>query len=368
MSYIKKVEITGADITGGVGNYLKRVEIVEVLDSEGNPWEPVPGPDPWDELVVQKSSYYSAHNSYTCGSEIFGHPGTFIGGNPDNTTYRWRWQYQAAGSSNWINSSWTSYNNTSVIEVNFFIPDTAEGGKVRLHAQARDVTDPDNVDQVNSFAPTEDVEWKPLELVSSPGISGAVFAGEYLTGTKAVYAHGVPPVEVQSQIQISPDGTSSWTGVDAWGAAENGQHRIAKDEVGKYFRVAGRGIDQSENAISQADTLMSFSEVVGPAGQYTVGDVTGYVDGVEYDPQATTETVLQGQSQILHVTNTGNSPNINYSWTVRQGDIRLTPSGSSCTIVHQSEPPQGAQVQVDLIDNYTSDDNKSVRFAFLVTE
>ena len=36
MSYIKKIHIV-EDETGGIGNYTKRVEVVEVLDSQGNP-------------------------------------------------------------------------------------------------------------------------------------------------------------------------------------------------------------------------------------------------------------------------------------------------------------------------------------------
>ena len=47
MSYLKRLEIVGVAEDEKPGNYMKRVEVVEVLDSEGNSWEPVPGPDPW---------------------------------------------------------------------------------------------------------------------------------------------------------------------------------------------------------------------------------------------------------------------------------------------------------------------------------
>ena len=105
---------------------------------------------------------------------------------------------------------------------------------------------------------------------------------------------------------------------------------------------------------------------VGPIQQYTIGDVAGQIDGVEYDPDEDVEQVAQHSSSVLTVSVTGNSPNINYTWSVRQGDVRITPSGAMCTVVHQSEPVQGEQVQCDVIDNYASDDNKSIRFAFLV--
>ena len=48
--YLKRLNIAGVEEAGDTGiktQYLKRVEIVEVVDSDGNPWEPVPGPDPW---------------------------------------------------------------------------------------------------------------------------------------------------------------------------------------------------------------------------------------------------------------------------------------------------------------------------------
>ena len=157
-----------------------------------------------------------------------------------------------------------------------------------------------------------------MELVSSPGISGDVFAGEYLTGTKAVYAHGVPPVEVQSQIQVSPDGTSSWSGVDA------GVLQIMDNTASIMMRLGNTSVLLDVALINQrmplveADTLMSFSDVVGPAGQYSIGNVTGQVDGEAYDPSEEVINVIPGQSNVLTVSRSGDSPNINYTWTVRQ--------------------------------------------------
>ena len=105
----------------------------------------------------------------------------------------------------------------------------------------------------------------PLTLVSAPGLTGDAIVGATITGTKAVYSGGVPPVEVQSQFQVSDAASgSSWSGVDAWGTDSGGTHYISPDDVGKYFRVAGRAIDSSEDGVSKAETLMSFSELLGP--------------------------------------------------------------------------------------------------------
>ena len=46
-AYLKRLQIDSVEESvEHPSAYLKRVEIVEVVDQDGNPWEPVPGPDP----------------------------------------------------------------------------------------------------------------------------------------------------------------------------------------------------------------------------------------------------------------------------------------------------------------------------------
>ena len=45
-AYLKRLYIDSVEESGEPSAYLKRVDIVEVVDADGNPWEPVPGPDP----------------------------------------------------------------------------------------------------------------------------------------------------------------------------------------------------------------------------------------------------------------------------------------------------------------------------------
>ena len=44
-----------------------------------DPWEPVPGPDPWDDLVVAIPATWSENNVYAVGETISG----------TSATYRW---------------------------------------------------------------------------------------------------------------------------------------------------------------------------------------------------------------------------------------------------------------------------------------
>lgn len=158
MTYIKTIHIAGVDESGGIGNYIKRVEVVEVLDSEGNPWEPGPGPDPWDALVVADKAQWSDGNVYAVGETISGVSATYIGGT-DQVVYRSRTQHKPAGAGSWINSPWTNHANTPQV-IAFTIPAGEENGEVRFQTQARDDTQ-DPVLQVNSFASVRDIA--PLE-------------------------------------------------------------------------------------------------------------------------------------------------------------------------------------------------------------
>ena len=142
-------------------------------------------------------------------------------------------------------------------------------------------------------------------------MSGKPIVGETITGTKAVYTGGVPPVEVQSQFQKSPNGTSSWSGVDAWGSDDAGTHYIGPDDVGFYFRVAGRAVDSSEDSISKAETLMSFSEKLGP-----VTEAVSYEKLIVSAPVVTAEPIVGYTLSCSEPTITGGSGEVQvaYYW------------------------------------------------------
>ena len=162
-AYLKRLDIAEVDDSGEiVGAYIKKVHVVEVVDSDGNPWEPVPGPDPWDELVVVDKAIWSSDNVYAVGETITGVSATYIGGS-DQVVYRSRTQHRPAGSNSWINGPWTNHANTPQV-IAFTIPAGEENGEVRFQTQGRDASQ-DPVLQVNSFASIkqiDDLDWEPI--------------------------------------------------------------------------------------------------------------------------------------------------------------------------------------------------------------
>ena len=163
-AYLKRLDITNIEEGTSSGMYVKYVDIVEVVDQDGNPWEPVPGPDPWDELVVAQKATWSESNVYAVGEDISGTSATFVGGT-DQTIYRSRVQHKSATDSSWNNSPWTPHGNTPQV-IHFVIPEGEENGQVRFQTQARD-NGVDPAEQVNSFASVKnlaDIDWDPIAV------------------------------------------------------------------------------------------------------------------------------------------------------------------------------------------------------------
>ena len=158
-AYLKRLNIADVDDTGeNIGAYTKRVHIVEMVDADGQPWEPVPGPDPFDELVVAQGATWSDSNVYAVGETISGTSATFTGGT-GNETYRSRVQYKSATDSDWTNTAWTDHLNVPKV-ISGVIPPGYEKGEVRFKTQAIDLS-VEPLAPVNSIAPVQSIA--PLE-------------------------------------------------------------------------------------------------------------------------------------------------------------------------------------------------------------
>ena len=170
--YLKRLDITsveemGVDTTGS--QFLKVVNVVEVIDQDGQPWEPVPGPDPWDELVVAEKPLLHQSNIYEVGQTLYATTGTYTGGDPDLTTYRWRWQWRQDSDGAWANQSWTNYNNT-LQQASWA---SSAPGQVRFQCQGRD-TSQDPVFQVNSFTAVKEIPYSSFGDISVT-VNGIVY-------------------------------------------------------------------------------------------------------------------------------------------------------------------------------------------------
>ena len=154
-AYLKRLDITNIEEGTSSGMYVKYVDIVEVVDQDGNPWEPVPGPDPWDDLVKDVNSNITTSAPLPVGTTINGTTGTFTGGDPENTTYRYRWRTRVVGGS-WVNGVWSPVPNEPTA-VTYDVPATDYNYQLQLQTQARDENQ-DPVLQVLNNSGTKNTE------------------------------------------------------------------------------------------------------------------------------------------------------------------------------------------------------------------
>ena len=327
---IASVEEVGVETTGTA--YLKRVEIVEVVDQDGQPWEPVPGPDPWDELVLVDPSAWANLNNYVVGEEIYADVAAFTGGS-DQTILRYRWQTKVNEGDNWTSTGWTQYTGAREVFT------TATAGYVRLQSQARDDND-DPVTQVNSFTSTQHVL-----NVGTANVSGTAFAGETITCSAPTVSGGQQPY------------TTSYS----WSNGAEGQ------SITLQVADVGNTLTCSVNVHDSAGNHKTFTATgsVGPVGQYTIGTLVPAYDGETYDPNDP-PTITEDASFMIWVTQDGTSPNIVYEWEVRAGQARLTPNGGTCTVVNQSAAPGQLAIQVNARDAFANPTGESFRFQFAV--
>ena len=337
-AYLKRLQIgsveeVGVETTNSA--YLKRVEIVEVVDSDGQPWEPVPGPDPWDELVVGMPSQWADHNNYVEGEEIYADPAQFTGGS-DQVIYRYRWQTKDPGSQDWINGSWTTYHGA--LEVHTAAP----AGTVRLQSQARDDAD-DPVTVVNSFSSAQCV----LSVSGDFNVNGDEFAGEdVVCGTPTVTS-------------CAPGNT---TKVYTWSNGAVGQKiKVQAADVGSNLSCTVTVTDSNGNTVD-----VTSQNSIGPIGQYTLGALQPTVDGVAYDPQSTVQDISESGEVLISITPTGDSPNIEYDFEVRQGQARLQTTFSSCIVTNQTAAGMPLAIHAKAQDYYAAPDQAlDVRFQFI---
>ena len=326
--FLKRLDIANfGEVEEVKTQYLKRVNIVEVVDENGNPWEPVT----WDELVVLNDTRWSNLNNYSVGEEIFGTPATYTGGS-DQVTYRYRWQTKANADDAWINGAWTNYTGAPEVST------IAAAGYVRLHAQARD-SFYDPVVQVNSFGPS-----KHILNVGSVNISGDRMAGETIECSQPTASGGAMPY------------TTTFT----WSNGATGKtYQLQNSDVGNDITCTAKVVDADGNRKEVT------SNSLGPIVQYTLGTPNPQVNGVDYDGSA--EEVANNSEALLTMGMSGNSPNITYTWEVRSGDARLSDQGNGANYVIFNNSGL-VSIQGNALEPYASDSTgQSQRFEFIVS-
>ena len=210
--YLKRLEISNV---GNVedeqqSHYLKRVNIVEVVDQDGNPWEP--GPGPWQEVYVEREPRWDNGNVYDTEVDIACQAAVFAGGIGD-VTYRYRWQYQPKGG-NWVSQAYTGYLNTPEGLI-YTVPKEAQDGNVTLHCQAIDVYENEDGDStsytINTFAEVKKINpLPPFQVVTQGRIDQFIEPGGTYTAVPTIWEGGTDESTYRARWEWLPTPNSIW--------------------------------------------------------------------------------------------------------------------------------------------------------------
>lgn len=314
-----------------------------------------PDTPPREPITVTTAAEWANLNDYSIGSEVFARVASYTGGNPDTTTYRYRWQTKATGEADWVNGQWVNYHS-SALEASTTITDL---GQIRFQCQARD-TSVDPVEQINSFTSVKTVNTPSALVVSTPVVTGNAYVGQTLTCSEPTVSGGVGPYQIE-YFWVDESNAIIWEATYMGNTTTIVSYDLDKN-MKCLVSVTDKGYSDGEHTTVESNT-------VGPIQQPSMGQPRPYIDDEIYDTNADQPYEVQEEQSIeLRVdlpNNVFGQPS--WGWQVRQGDARLSPNGPYCVMFNNTAMGNPVSVQVDMIDNNCSDSPHSIRYTMFVT-
>ena len=195
--------------------------------------------------------------------------------------------------------------------------------------------------------------------VTAPSVSGEALVGQTLTCSEPVVTGGIGPYQFD---YFWVDETNVIVFENAY---MGNTTKVVAYDIGKHMKCL---VQVTDKGWSGGESITVASNSVGPVRAPLIGDLTTKVDGQPYDwEEGMFIETMNGAEHLVLIERDGD-PGVSYTWTVKQGQARLTPSSGSCIVIIQSVPPQGVQIQCDLKNKDASDNPKTVRFPFFVGE
>ena len=139
--YLQRLEIESVEEVGEdtvLPQYQQIVHVVEVYDQNGDPWEPAPGPDPWDDLSVLTRT--TTTGTTNIGDTLTGTLAVYVGG-VEPIVEEYQWQESETGNSNWSGvTNWTEITGANPTETTLVLQVAQSGKYVRFASKATDGT------------------------------------------------------------------------------------------------------------------------------------------------------------------------------------------------------------------------------------
>lgn len=335
-------------LTGTPSQYGQRVYIVEILNSDGTPWEPIPA---YDELECVSKTNTSG--SVVLGSTLTGKLAVYTGGKAP-VTIEYQWQRSESNTGGWSGiTAWTVQEIDTPATQTYTTVLADNGNYVRLASKA---TDADGTIVYGSGNSIGQMEPEPI-IVSSPTyLSNGTFNNpsevydfETITMTSAIMDGGYGTLTYKYRRQESTDDGLNWTSMGGF-AAEIPTYEVQAADVGKQIRFQTQGKDET------GKTKVSSSPATTVGVTTTIGVLSTAPPNTSAEPE---DTIL------FDALISGTATNAMFIWSIRSGPGTITSAnnyGEQVDVTVDADAGNGdtIQVQCDCSDPSASDSPKSV--------
>ena len=306
-----------------------------------------------DPIAIGSGTEWANDNDYSIGSTVRVFTALFTGGSADSITYRHRFQKRANAGSEWVNLSWSNYDNTDKT-VEYVI---AEAGQLRFQCQAKDATE-----QINSFASVETIAALPPLSVGSVTATGKPFVGYTLSCSAPTVTGGSGTIQTD---YFWVDETNAMV----WDAAYmSNAYTVTDADLGRTMKCIVTVTDKVTN-----ESIPVMSNEMGPINRPIIPEYECFVDSNLYDDPSLQIGVAVNGSVVMEVKpETVSNPalDLSYRWQVRSGTGRLSGDENSTGIIYiaPDSAPAGALVTCTVSSNNAADNAQAAEVTIIITE
>jgi len=340
MSYLKHVAIVGVQnftTPAPVGGYTREVEIVDFINPDGTPWNPVPPPTDPLECTTKTTTYGDA----VVGKTLNGTLAVYSGGKPP-VQVLYQWQRSDDGNA------WSGITNWAEIPTTTYTTVAADKNKyIRFASKATDDDDLTAYGSGNNVGPLT----APPLIISDPTIltNGIfsnppnVYAFETISMHGAVFAGGYGTISEKYRLQEQPGGVGDWVNLTEWQLVIP-TYDVSQSIPGDKLRFQTQGKD----SLGTQKTSNSSAATV---------DVATEIGTVTIEPPSTAGSP---EDIITYDVSISGDANPMYIWSIRNGPgAIISPSNIGQEIEVRvnadATPGDSIQVQVTCTDPSASD-------------
>lgn len=343
MSYLKHVAIVGVQnftTPAPVGGYTREVEIVDFINPDGTPWNPVPPPTDPLECTTKTTTYGDA----VVGKKLNGTLAVYSGGKPP-VQVLYQWQRSDDGNA------WSGITNWAEIPTTTYTTVAADKNKyIRFASKATDDNDLTAYGSGNNVGP---ITAPPLIITDPTILTNGIFSNppnvyafETISMHAAVFGGGYGTITEKYRLQEQPGGVGDWVSLTSWQTGIP-TYDVSQSIPGDTLRFQTQGKDSlgTQKTSNSSTATVGVATEIGTVSIAPPNTTGGPGDTITYD------VLISGDANPMYI------------WSIRSGPgAIISPSniGQEIEVRVNADATPGASIQVQVTCNDPSASDNGV--------